>query len=164
MDLLYSIIARLFDRPQDVLKAADEIKQLAAELPELGLFLEGISGVDVEEHRVAMFELAPRCPPYAGYYALGEDNRERGLYMHQILTYYRAAGWDMDVRKELPDYLPAMLEYLAVINDDRLRAEFFRRFIKPWFHKFRQCLEKQGSPYRHLAAALERLFQAEGWL
>ncbi len=86
--ILYIALARLFDKPAEAVKLADEITSLAESLGISGLadFFREASGVDLEEHRVEMFELAPRCPPYGGYYALGEDSRERGWYMHQILT------------------------------------------------------------------------------
>ncbi|MFN3803856.1 MAG: nitrate reductase molybdenum cofactor assembly chaperone [Pyrobaculum sp.] len=168
MDLvgvLYIIAARAVDSPTAFLQAREQISTLAEELglEELKAFLEEAEGVDLESHRVEMFELTPRCPPYAGYYALGEDSRERGLYMYQILTYYKALGFTMDIRRELPDYLPAMLEFLGATTGGReeLRREFYRRFIAPWFKKFVECLEKHKSPYRHLARALWAIFKEE---
>jgi nitrate reductase delta subunit len=87
--------------------------------------------------------------------------------MHQILTYYRAFGFEFDVKKELPDYLPAMLEFLGATRavDDlgrrTMRRDFYLRFMKPWLDKFSQCLEKVGSPYRHLAKALRQLLELD---
>jgi|GEM_PF-1683474 len=167
--LLYIALARLFDKPAEAVKLADEITSLAESLGISGLadFFREASGVDLEEHRVEMFELAPRCPPYGGYYALGEDSRERGWYMHQILTYYKAFGLAADVRRELPDYLPVMLEFLGATYavDDlgrrTMRRDFYRRFIKPWLGRFSQCVERAGSPYRHLVAALRQLLELD---
>jgi len=167
--LLYIALARLFDKPAEAVKLADEIASLAELLGVDGFaeFFKEAAALDLEGHRVEMFELAPRCPPYGGYHALGEDNKERGWYMHQILTYYRAFGLEVDVKKELPDYLPAMLEFLGATRavDDlgrrTMRRDFYLRFMKPWLDKFSQCLEKAGSPYRHLAKALRRLLELD---
>ena len=167
--VVYAVAARAIDNPTEVLKLKKEIEALAEELqlPQLAEFIRRAEEVNIEEHRVDMFERAPKCPPYAGWWALGEDSRERGWYMHQILSYYKTFGFDMDVRKELPDYLPAMLEFLAATADvedlgrRELRKDFYRRFIKPWFDKFTHCLEKQKSPYAHLAKALTETFKKD---
>ncbi len=102
LGLLYIALARLFDKPAEAVKLADEITSLAESLGVDGFaeFFEEAASLDLEGHRVEMFELAPRCPPYGGYHALGEDNKERGWYMHQILTYYMAFGFELDVKKE----------------------------------------------------------------
>jgi len=169
VQVLYIAIARALDQPEKAFEVRRDVEELAKVLglEEVAQFFKEAEGMDVEDHRISLFELAPKCPPYAGYYALGEDSRERGWYMHQILTYYRAFGFDMDVRRELPDYLPAMLEFLAMSRavDDLgrrlMRRDFYRRFIKPWLDKFVQCLEKQKSPYRHLAHALVKLLKED---
>ena len=167
--LLYIALARLFDKPLEAVGLAPDITSLAEALGVAGFaeFFKETSNVDIEGHRVEMFELAPRCPPYGGYYALGEYGNERGWYMHQILTYYRAFGFELDVKKELPDYLPAVLEFLgatrAVENREKeiIRRDFYRRFLKPWLERFAECVEKTGSPYRHLVAALRHLLQLD---
>lgn len=166
--VLYVISARLFDNPKEVYSKREEVLKLAEALglSELRDFFQEADDGSIEAHRVEMFELAPRCPPYGGYYALGEDSRERGLYMHQILTYYKALGFTMDVRRELPDYLPVMLEFLAATSEAegasaQVRRDFYRRFIKPWFPKFKKCVEESKSPYRHIVNLLQRLFDEE---
>lgn len=165
--LLYIIAARALDSPLKLLEEGEELMKFAEEAGagELLEFLQAARVIDIEGHRVEFFELAPKCPPYAGYYALGEDSKERGWYMHTILTYYRAFGFDMDVRKELPDYFPVMLEFLGAtygvddLGKAAMRRDFYRRFIKPWFSKFKDCVERHKSPYAHVLKMVERLFQ-----
>ncbi len=167
--IMYMVTARLLDNPRQVYSQREEVLKIAQELGlgALAGFFQEMGEEEVEGHRVELFELAPRCPPYAGYYALGEDSRERGLYMHQVLTYYKAFGFTMDVRQELPDYLPVMLEFLASTTDvedfgrREMRRDFYRRFIKPWFPKFKECVEKSNSPYRYVLHALEKLFKLD---
>jgi len=164
--LLYIALARLFDKPVEAAKLASDITALAEAFGIAGFaeFFKEASGIDLEEHRVEMFELAPRCPLYGGYYATSE---ERGWYMYQILTYYKAFGFEVDVRKELPDYLPTMLEFLGVtctVDEPvrrTMRRDFYLRFIKPWLGGLLQCVEKAGSPYRHLVAALRQLLELD---
>jgi nitrate reductase delta subunit len=102
LGLLYIALARLFDKPAEAVKLTDEITSLAESLGVDGFaeFFKEAAALDLEGHRLEMFELAPRCPPYGGYHALGEDNKERGWYIHHILTYYRAFGLELDVKKE----------------------------------------------------------------
>ena len=61
---------------------------------------------------VATFDLKRRCSLYLSYYATG-DTRRRGAALVTFLDAYRAAGWRLEAR-ELPDYLPAVLEFSAV--------------------------------------------------
>ncbi len=167
--LLYLALARLFDKPEEAVKLMSDIISLSEALGVTGFaeFFTETSTLDLETHRVEMFELTPRCPPYGGYYALGEDSRERGWYMHQVLTYYKAFGYGIDVGRELPDYLPVMLEFLSVTRgvdnpiQRAMRLDFYNRFLKPWLGKFIECVEKTGSPYRHLLSALRQLLNLD---
>lgn len=61
---------------------------------------------------VTTFDLKRRCSLYLSYYATG-DTRRRGAALVTFLDAYRAAGWEVDAR-ELPDYLPMVLEFSAV--------------------------------------------------
>ncbi|WP_345186982.1 nitrate reductase molybdenum cofactor assembly chaperone [Microbacterium panaciterrae] len=60
---------------------------------------------------VATFDLKRKCSLYLSYYATG-DTRRRGTALVTFLEAYRAAGWEFDAA-ELPDYLPAVLEFSA---------------------------------------------------
>ncbi len=61
---------------------------------------------------VVTFDLKRKCSLYLSYYATG-DTRKRGTALVTFLEAYRAAGWEFDAQ-ELPDYLPAVLEFSAV--------------------------------------------------
>lgn len=64
-----------------------------------------------ERGYVATFDLKRKCSMYLSYYATG-DTRRRGTALVAFLEAYRAAGWEFDAA-ELPDYLPAVLEFSA---------------------------------------------------
>lgn len=67
---------------------------------------------DFEKAYVATFDLKRKCCLYLSYYAAG-DTRRRGQALVTFMEAYRAAGWEFDA-EELPDYLPAVLEFSAV--------------------------------------------------
>jgi nitrate reductase delta subunit len=60
---------------------------------------------------VRTFDLKRKCSLYLSYYATG-DTRRRGVALVTFLEAYRAAGWEFD-GDDLPDYLPAVLEFSA---------------------------------------------------
>lgn len=60
---------------------------------------------------VLTFDLKRKCSLYLTYYAAG-DTRKRGIALVTFLEAYRAAGWEFD-SDDLPDYLPAVLEFSA---------------------------------------------------
>lgn len=80
----------------------------------LSRFLDGVA-VDgpsaVQREYVTTFDLKRKCSLYLSYYATG-DTRRRGTALVTFLEAYRAAGWEFDAA-ELPDYLPAVLEFSA---------------------------------------------------
>jgi nitrate reductase delta subunit len=67
--------------------------------------------LDVERHYVEVFDTAKRSGLYLTYYGEG-DRRERGAALLRLARMYRAAGFPMQER-ELPDFLPVMLEFAS---------------------------------------------------
>ncbi|MCT1478336.1 nitrate reductase molybdenum cofactor assembly chaperone [Microbacterium sp. p3-SID336] len=65
----------------------------------------------VQREYVTTFDLKRKCSLYLSYYATG-DTRRRGTALVTFREAYRAAGWEFDAA-ELPDYLPAVLEFSA---------------------------------------------------
>lgn len=66
-------------------------------------------------HYVATFDLQKRTGLYLTYYLFG-DRRQRGMAFLRLKRLYEAAGWELSTR-ELPDYLPLMLEFVALAPD-----------------------------------------------
>ena len=73
---------------------------------------------------VVTFDLKRKCSLYLSYYATG-DTRRRGAALVTFKEAYRAAGWEFDA-PELPDYLPAVLEFSAV-SDSPIAVGAHRR-------------------------------------
>ena len=116
-------------------------------------FLDGIEPLEVAERErcyVATFDLKRKCCMYLSYYAAG-DTRRRGAALVAFLEAYRAAGWEFDA-DELPDYLPAVLEFAARSGSpiaDRLLAAH-----REGIEVLRAALLAVGSPYARLIEAV----------
>ncbi|HOW01329.1 MAG TPA: nitrate reductase molybdenum cofactor assembly chaperone [Rhodoglobus sp.] len=90
------------DLPSAVRSALEEFVSLALEDGEVAW----------QRRYVATFDLKRKCSLYLSYYATG-DTRRRGVALVTFLEAYRAAGWEFD-SDDLPDYLPAVLEFSAL--------------------------------------------------
>ena len=166
--LLYGLLSKLFLYPASesaraALSRVGDIAELAESVdPELGrsvrLFAEESRGIDLETHYISVFELPPRCPPYAHYWLFKGREEEAGAFLVRLKALYREAGFDIEA--ELPDYLPAVLEYLAHADGDA-RKRVVREYLLSWADKLVKCLEDAGSPYAHLARAVKRLAELE---
>ena len=85
------------------------------------------------------------------FYALG-DRRERGLeLLLRLKQLYRAAGLEIEGR-ELPDYLPLMLEFAAAAAPGQ--GELVLREHRPALELIRISLAQQHSPYAHVLDAV----------
>ena len=87
----------------------DLLGQTAAWLTEQG-------GGAAQRHHVQVFDLTRRCSPYLTYYRYG-DTRQRGMALLALKHHYRQAGLE-PAGPELPDYLPAVLEFAALAPGD----------------------------------------------
>ncbi|HEX5468220.1 MAG TPA: nitrate reductase molybdenum cofactor assembly chaperone [Gaiellaceae bacterium] len=92
---------------------------------------------------VETFDLDRRTSLHLTYYLHG-DTRKRGMALLRLKRLYAAAGLPLDT-EELPDFLPALLEFAALAPDDygktllaehRLALELLRRRLaeveSPW--------------------------------
>jgi nitrate reductase delta subunit len=105
----------------------------------------------LQEHYVALFDRDSALSLYLFEHALGES-RDRGQAMVDLLEVYRTHGFDISVR-ELPDYLPLLLEYLS-----QQPREEVCTLLADAMHIIRVLgarLRKLGSPYHVLFEALE---------
>ncbi|MBS6033798.1 MAG: nitrate reductase molybdenum cofactor assembly chaperone [Pantoea sp.] len=79
------------------------------------------------------------------------ESRDRGQAMVDLLAQYRADGLELD-SKELPDYLPLYLEYLACKTADEVRQGL--EDIAPILALLAARLVERESPYADLFSAL----------
>lgn len=99
---------------------------------------------------VVTFDLKRKCSLYLSYYATG-DTRKRGTALVTFLEAYRAAGWEFDAQ-ELPDYLPAVLEFSAL--SDSPIAEALIASHREGIEVLRAALEAMDSEWAAVVRAV----------
>jgi len=105
---------------------------------------------DWQQMYVTTFDLKRKCALYLSYYATG-DTRRRGTALVTFLDAYRAAGWEFDAA-ELPDYLPAVLEFSARSQSDV--ADALLAAHREGVEVLRAALESMDSPWADVVRAI----------
>lgn len=136
----------------------------------LGRFKDGWGTLSEEEY-LNLFELNPRCPLYLGSHQFEEPTScataglsDRNTYMLEIGNIYRHFGFQL--KGEMPDYLPAMVEFLALTADcegeDRdVRMRLVVLLMVDGVRLVNEKLENEKGPYHHLLEALQRCLRRE---
>jgi nitrate reductase assembly molybdenum cofactor insertion protein NarJ len=77
-----------------------------------------------------------------------------GIYGHLELT---------PNGKELPDYLPLMVEFLSLVagSEDPIREKLIKDYILPFLPPIRSRLEELNTHYLYLLDALERVLRLD---
>ncbi|HEY1106931.1 MAG TPA: nitrate reductase molybdenum cofactor assembly chaperone, partial [Agromyces sp.] len=122
---------------------------------EFRAFLDHVAATpaaELEADYVATFDLKRKCCLYLTYFQAG-DTRKRGAALVSFIETYRAAGWEFDA-DELPDFLPAVLEFSA--RSDSPEASELIAAHRDGLEVLREALEKQGSPWAGLVRAVCR--------
>ena len=161
--VVFQLASLLIDYPQ---KATDDLAPLqaaVAELPhgevraELEAFLDWSSATTPrarEETYVATFELGASACLYLTAHHAG-DKRERGRRLLALRDLYRSHGFEPSTR-ELPDYLPLVLEYAAAAPVGHLVLQHEREALE----ELRHSLATHENPFEHVVAAV--LSQLDG--
>ena len=155
----YKLLSVLLQYPDDELnEAEEELAAAVAGLPNgpgqraVAAFWQGWTSeppMARAQRYVATFDLHKRTSLYLTYYLHG-DTRKRGMALVRLKRCFAAAGFPLAGR-ELPDYLPVLLEFAALAPEagDTLLSEH-----RPELEALRASLREQDSPYRHLLDAL----------
>jgi nitrate reductase molybdenum cofactor assembly chaperone NarJ/NarW len=134
------------------------LEAAAAELPPgtgrdgLGRLLGHLAETPLSELQceyVTVFDLSRRHALYLSYWTDG-DTRRRGEVLARFKQRYRASGFLVDTRGELPDFLPMVLEYAAVADPADGQAMLLE--YRPSLELIRLALVEAGTAY---AGALE---------
>ena len=112
---------------------------------------------ELQERYVELFDRSRHLSLHLFEHVYGES-RDRGRMMVELAERYRACGLEIAVR-ELPDFLPLYLEYLSQLPIERARRELGEPIAV--IASLARRLEKRGSPYAPVLAALEGLAAAE---
>ncbi|WP_129843692.1 nitrate reductase molybdenum cofactor assembly chaperone [Streptomyces sp. RFCAC02] len=89
----------------------------AAEVTEFARYLAEEDPLRAQQHHVEVFDLRARRALHLTWWSDG-DTRRRGLSLAALKERYRAHGLHPGDSGELPDHLPAVLEYAALRPDD----------------------------------------------
>jgi nitrate reductase delta subunit len=146
---------RVYGWLDDVAAALDQVPDAAQREPlaRLTAWLGQQHPTAAAQHYVDTFDLKRRCSPYLTYYRYG-DTRQRGMALLAFKHSYRAAGLQ-PAGTELPDYLPAVLEFAAATADGAGRALLVGH--RAGLELLRLGLQDADSPY---AWALESVCAA----
>ncbi|MDO4242295.1 MAG: nitrate reductase molybdenum cofactor assembly chaperone [Actinomyces sp.] len=123
---------------------------VAAPLEEFVRIARGRGTRTMAEHYVETFDRRRRCCLYLTYYAVG-DTRHRGAALLAFKQALAAAGYKMKGR-ELPDYLPVVLELSARSGDEV--ADALLASHREGIEVLRSALADIDSPYRLLVDAV----------
>jgi nitrate reductase molybdenum cofactor assembly chaperone NarJ/NarW len=120
-------------------------------------YIQTMPLLSLQEHYTRIFDMNPRTCLNLTYHSLG-DSEERGRTLAQLDQVYFQAGYERTT-KELPDYLPLMLEFLAQCPDpegiDLLWSQM------GGVKNIAQGFDDPDSPYRLLFEILTDLVESE---
>ncbi len=159
------LAALLLDYPDRELYAATpELSQAASRLAahagrdELQAFLAHrarVGELAAQEEYVATFDFHKRASLHLSYYRDG-DRRQRGMTLLGLKRRIREAGLELR-GGELPDYLPALLEFAALVPQE---AEPVLRRFRAAIELLRVSLRDIDSPYAGVLDAVSRVLPA----
>jgi len=155
------LLALLLDYPDAQLLAGhDEVAQALHELEPsprrdaLAAFVTWLYATDrftIEQEYVASFDFSKRTTLHLSFYTYG-DRRQRGMAMLALKERFAAAGLPFADGGNLPDYLPAVLEFAALAPAEE-GAELLRQ-LRAGIEIVRAGLHDAHSPYALLLDAL----------
>lgn len=114
----FRVLSVLLQYPgADLLAARDELLD-ASDDPRVTAFVETLSQAPLAEQQdeyVTTFDFDRRASLYLTYHSHG-DRRQRGLELVRLKRRFAEAGLEL-TEDELPDYLPALLEFASLADD-----------------------------------------------
>ncbi|WCX78445.1 nitrate reductase molybdenum cofactor assembly chaperone [Pseudomonas aeruginosa] len=162
---ILKVISLLLDYPDECLREAhaelteaiDDAREISPQLrTALRVLLDELSEgelMDVQERYSELFDKGRALSLLLFEHVHGES-RDRGQAMVDLMAQYEAAGFAIGVR-ELPDYIPLYLEYLATRED--LEAREGLANVVHLLALLSARLDERGSPYAACFYALLRI-------
>jgi len=165
-------LARLLDYPEaEVREHASEIREAVSELEaggargtfeslrSLGEHLQNVELLDLQVEYVETFDRG-RSTSLNLYEHVYGDARGRGPAMAELAAQYERAGLVLTAR-QLPDYLPAFLEYASTLTGPEA-GEALRR-VAVALSAIAQALERRKSPWLAAVVAALRFAGVRDW-
>jgi nitrate reductase delta subunit len=158
--LLFKLLSILLHYPDALLMdSLGELGELSAEVSERSAeliggsflpYLEATPLLRAQEYYTKTFDLSPGTCLYLSWHRLGES-KERGAELARLSGLYRSAGLEC-VAKDLPDYLPMILEFASICPGEG-GLELLRDFSAE-IEKIHLRLKENQSPYEVLFTLL----------
>ncbi|MGW8065442.1 nitrate reductase molybdenum cofactor assembly chaperone [Streptomyces ziwulingensis] len=140
-EVLYQAAALCLTYPDDDFRARLPLLREAA--PPLRAFTDHAAVTPQDElqaHYVEVFGLKNRHSLYLSWWT-GGDARDRGMSLVRFMELYRAHGLEF-TGEELPDFLPAVLEFVSRTGDIGMLTEH-----RDALDRLRTRLTACGTPY-----------------
>ena len=151
---------------ENVIKKLKDVNKEAAIL--LQKFIE--ENTISEESYIDLFELDPKCPLYLGTHSYDEPKTcagagvsDRNKYMIELRAIYKHFEKIAD-EKELPDYLPLMIDFLSLTIDsknDSVRGKFIKEYFLPFLSPVKLKLTELKTPYVYLVDVLDKIMNID---
>ena len=98
----------------------------------------------LSQQYVEVFDLSRKHALYLSYWTDG-DTRRRGEVLGTFKQRYRDSGYLVQTGGELPDFLPMVLEYAALVDPDD--GHELLQSYRPSLELLRIALQERGTPY-----------------
>lgn len=174
----YQLLAELLLYPEG--RNEDRIQQLVplvenAPDPVRKPLLELLANPEIRDCGAYLeeLEMSRNRPLYLGFYLFDEPEScqsagtcGRNGYMIELSGIYRHYGLQLDGR-ELPDFLPLVLDFLALSADRRegaegaVRTQLIERYLQPAVIVMHERFSEHGGPWLLAVDALVALLRAE---
>lgn len=120
--------------------------------------LGALAPIQAQERYTAVFDMNPATTLNVTYHICG-DNERRAAVLARLQHQYDRAGWER-ITGELPDYLPLMLEFLAICPRPEHTAPIWQclQGMQPLV----EGLEKIAPAYAYLLQPIARLAVDQG--
>ncbi|TFB71626.1 nitrate reductase molybdenum cofactor assembly chaperone [Cryobacterium sp. Hz9] len=129
----------------DLMQAAlAEQKRNAPKLAEFLRYLKCTELAVLQRGYVDTFDLSKHHPLYLSYWTDG-DTRRRGNVLAAFKQVYRNSDYLTNTHGELPDFLPLVLEFAAIVNQEAGRELLLK--YRPSLELLRLALSEHESPY-----------------
>ena len=159
--VIYQISGMLLGYPsQELFDSLPELQQIAASTGN-EQFIAAVQTVadwmhsddleNIQSSYVQEYDLSRRHSLHLSYWTDG-DTRRRGMALVRFKQMYREAGMEIDLDGELPDYLPLVLEFAALV--DRRAGRAALQTYRPSLELTRLAMRDDKLPHYGLMQAI----------
>ena len=153
------------DFPEKINELSNRVENLNTKDSSVSLlkkFAEFVNTHKIEELQelyVKTFEVNPVCSLYASIHLFGEESFKRSDFMARLKQAYNEYGMTFN-EKELPDFIPIILRFIAYLKDEKRLGDFIKRCILNPLdvisNTMIETLENKSNPYKSLMEYIKK--------